>query len=729
MNEAVINEQYRRITKLIYQQRLRDALSELENYLVGNPDWTLHNELEQIKTSYSYMLQYMRQNIADPERKKLHTKLLTEALGIADQARILRLAPTSRHYYFDTHNDMASVSFTIKSLLMELESYTEDIAVAELLKNDPTKSPESVRDRRERAQRVLFLFVWTNSSWKTEEEEDAHELLKSALISLPDLCLFVSAVTMSLMECFDQRKLLWLFEACGHSSTQVNQRAMVGLAFMFQIYHQRLHLYPEIMARLSMMNEDPRFGAALNGIQIQMIRSQETTKIDKKMREEIIPEMIKSANISRMKFDFDENDEEGNDHNPDWSFQIENSPLGDKLREMNELQMEGADIYMSTFSQLKNYPFFKSISNWFYPFDKEHSSVVNELGGDSNKTSILDLILGSGFFCDSDKYSMCFTIMHIPKAQRDAMVSQMSEQQINMMMDEQKAAEMQKLNERADIVSNQYIHNMYRFFKLYPRRHEFRDIFNEHLNLHRYDILKPVLEKPHFLHNLADYYFRKEYYIIAADIYAQLIELTGDSAELYQKIGYCMQKEKRYDNAISSYLMADMLKPDNMWTNRHLATSYRLNREFEEALNYYHKIEEIEPDNRVLLFNIGSCLAELGRDNEALKYFFKLDFIDPKSIKAWRAIAWCSFMSGKWEQAERYYNKIMESKPQAIDYMNAGHVIWCLGNMEKAIELYTQSVNAIKDRSKFIKMFLKDKETLVKLGINEDDIPLMLDLL
>lgn len=729
MNEAIINEQYRRITRLIYQQRLKDALSELDNYLFSNPDWTLHSKLEQTKTSYDYMLQYMRKNIADPERKRMHTKLLAEALDIADQARVLRLASTSRQYYYDMHNNMASVSFSIKSLLMELESYTEDIAVAELLKNDPIKKPESVRERHEQAQQTLFLFVWTNSSWKAQDEEDAHELLKSALISLPDLCLFVSAVTMSVMECFDQRKLLWLFDACGHSSTQVNQWAMVGLAFIFQVYHQRLHLYPEIMARLSMMNEDTRFGEALNRIQIQMIRSQETTKIDRKMREEIIPEMMKSANISRMKFDFDENDEEANDHNPDWSFQIENSPLGDKLREMNELQMEGADIYMSTFSQLKNYPFFKHISNWFYPFDKGHSSIVNELGDDSNKNSILDLILGSGFFCDSDKYSMCFTIMHIPKAQRDAVVSQMSEQQINVMMDEQKAAEMQKLNARADIVSNQYIHNLYRFFKLYPRRHEFRDIFNEHLNLHRYDVLKPILEKPHFLYNLADFYFRKEYYTIAADIYAQLIELTGDTAELYQKIGYCMQKEKRYDNAISSYLMADMLKPDNMWTNRHLATCYRLNREFEEALEYYRKIEDIEPDNRTLLFNIGSCLAELGKDDEALKYFFKLDFIDPASIKTWRAIAWCSFMSGKWEQAERHYNKIIESKPQAIDYMNAGHVIWCLGNMEKAIELYTQSIEAIKDKSKFIKMFLKDKETLVKQGVNEDDIPLMLDLL
>lgn len=305
MNEAVLNEQYRHIVRLIYQQRLRDALSELGNYLQGGPDWTLYSELERIRTSYDYMLQYMRQNTTDPERNKLHTKLLAETLSIADQSRITKVTPVSTRYYYTMRNYLSSLpTYSIKSLLMEMESYTEEIAVTDLLQDDPDKA-DQVRERHEKAQQILFLLVWTNSAWKPADEEEAHEVLKSVLIPVYDLCLFVSAVTMSLMECFDARKLLWLFNACGHSSPLVNQRAMVGLAFVFQIYHERLHLYPEIIARLSMMNEDTRFGEALNRIQIQMIRSQETAKIDKKMREEIIPEMIKNANISRMKFDFD----------------------------------------------------------------------------------------------------------------------------------------------------------------------------------------------------------------------------------------------------------------------------------------------------------------------------------------------------------------------------------------------------------------------------------------
>jgi Tfp pilus assembly protein PilF len=728
MNEAVLNEQYRQIVSLIYQQRLKEAISELSNYLQGGPDWTLYSELERIRTSYNYMLQYMRQNIIDPDRNKLYTKLLADVLSVADQSRIIKIMPVSTRFYYNMRNYLLSLSpHSIKSQLMEMESYTEDIAVANLLQNEPGKA-DKVRERHEKAQQILFILIWTNSLWKAADEEEAQEALKSVLIPVYDICLFVSAVTMSLMECFDPRKLFWLFNACGHSSPLVNQRAMVGLAFVFQMYHQRLHLYPEIISRLSLMNEDPRFGEALNRIQIQMIRSQETVKIDKKMREEIIPEMIKSANISKMKFDFDENDEEGNDHNPDWAFNIKNSALEDKLREMSELQMEGADVYMSTFSQLKSYPFFKTIANWFYPFDKEHSSVVKELGN-ANDNSILELILGSGFFCDSDKYSMCFTIMHLPKMQRDAMVAQLSDQQMNMVMDEQKSAEMKKLSEREDILSNQYIHDLYRFFKLYPRRHEFHDIFNEPLKLHTYSALKPILDRPEYFRNLADYYFRKEYYMPATELYNKLLEMTGDDAELYQKIGYCLQKEKKYDQAIIAYQRADMIKPDNIWTNKHLASCYRLNKEYEKALEYYKKIEDVEPENKTLLFHMGSCLTELGRDEEALNYFFKLDFIDSNSMKTWRAIAWCSFISGKLEQAEKYYKKILRHKPQAPDYMNAGHVAWIMGNMERTIELYKKSVESIHGRQQFISIFNKDKSILIQKGIDKNDIPLMLDLI
>lgn len=227
---------------------------------------------------------------------------------------------------------------------------------------------------------------------------------------------------------------------------------------------------------------------------------------------------------------------------------------------------------------------------------------------------------------------------------------------------------------------------------------------------------------------MADFHFRKQHYTEALEVYQNLINQNHTDADIFQKAGYCLQKEKRYKEAVSAYCKADILKPDHVWTIRHLATCYRQMRDFTSALEYYRKAETIQPENHNILFYTGSCLAEQEKYEEALQYFFKLDFIENNNVKAWRAIGWCSFVSGKHEQAMKYYNKILDSRPLATDYLNAGHVAWRLGNLEKAAELYGKAALESGSREAFREMFSKDKETLIKQGINEKDIPLMMDL-
>lgn len=730
MNEQAIQEQYQHIVNLLEQKRLKEAQVQLEAFLWNCNDWTLRNRLEQAKVSYQYMLQYMRQGINDPERQKLYRQLLAETWELAEQTRISLLDEVSTRYYHSLHKNKKNMvaGYGMSSWLKVLESFPDDMAVCQLMP-DNKQSLDSALQRHEGTAQYLFLTTWGNSGWTAEEEQEARLYLESELLPVNDLCLFTGAILLSLMECFDPRKFSWLLDAATHADTQVNQRALVIIAIILHIHSSRLRLYPELMAKLSLLDEDGSFGKQLNRVYIQLLRSRETEKIDKKMREEIIPEMMRNVNIMRnMKFGFEENPEE-NDLNPDWEKAFESSGLGDKIREMNELQLEGADVYMSTFAQLKTYPFFKEPYNWFYPFDMHHSSIIKEFGfKPTGDNAILSLILQSGFFCNSDKYSLCFTMAHIPQSQRTMMLSQMTSQDLDALMDESKSSALRQYAERPDVISNQYVHDLYRFFKLSQRRHEFRDIFKEEIALHRIPALKDILCKPELLITIADFHFRKEHPAEALELYKELIALNHANADIFQKAGYCLQKEKRYKEAIDAYLKADVLKPDHVWTIRHLATCYRQIRDFASALEYYKKVEAIQPENHNILFYAGSCLAELERYEEALQYFFKLDFIESNCIKAWRAIGWCSFVNGKYEQAMKYYEKILASKPLAADYLNAGHVAWRTGKIEKAAELYSKAALEYGGQEIFREMFGKDKETLVRQGISEKDIPLMMDL-
>lgn len=66
MNEQSIQKQYNQIVSLLEDKRLKEALVQLDAFLYNGNDWSLRNRLEQIQTSYQYMLQYMKLGMKDP---------------------------------------------------------------------------------------------------------------------------------------------------------------------------------------------------------------------------------------------------------------------------------------------------------------------------------------------------------------------------------------------------------------------------------------------------------------------------------------------------------------------------------------------------------------------------------------------------------------------------------------------------------------------------------------
>ena len=86
---------------------------------------------------------------------------------------------------------------------------------------------------------------------------------------------------------------------------------------------------------------------------------------------------ISPSIYKKMKQDELMNDMNSLDKNPEWQEILEQSGIADKLKELNDLQLEGADVFMSTFSGLKSFPFFKEAANWFRPFNTEYTAFSN----------------------------------------------------------------------------------------------------------------------------------------------------------------------------------------------------------------------------------------------------------------------------------------------------------------------------------------------------------------
>ena len=718
------------IIKLLIQCRLKEALTQMAGYAASTSDWQLKNEIEALQTSYGLMLQYHSKGMKDPNKEEIYHKMIRTAYDLNDRVQIAVQATKGHSVYYDTMRRFAQVPpHSYSELQMQLEAYTEDMATAPLIYVGESKRKEemdAIRKRHETAVDELFEKTWVSVRWSESESAEAQTLFQSLLIQANDLAVMISAVTMSLLQIFDIRKFMFLLDAYTHPDNLLNQRAMVGILLAIYYHEDPIQRFPEAVSRLDELNDDPGFIKDLYNIQIQLLlSSRETRKIDKKMREEIIPEMMKNPKLGT-----EAPDEDAEDRNPEWEEWIDRSGITDKLRELGELQMAGADVYMSTFSQLKHYPFFHKISHWFYPFDPQYRQIAElPLENSEQKSSLLQLLINSGNFCDSDKYSFCLAMMQMPESQRKIMLQQLGSQQEITEELKESLDRLVQIKDAPKTISRQYIHNLYRFFKLWQRRNEMHDIFEDKLDLWNCLFLDKAIQDKEFLYPMAEYLFTQGYLQDAADLYDLSFTVYGaENAEMLQKTGFIYQKRGLYKEAISYYLQADLLMPDNVWNNRHLAQCYRKERDYQKAWEYYHKVEQVQPDSLPLALQIGQCLVELERYDEALAYFFKVEYLDKKPQNARRAIGWCSFITGNHSQAKKYYDLLIaEPKPTVEDWMNAGHVYYALGETEQAIEHYRKAQNLCDSHETFYRLFQSDFKYLREQGFDRTDLNILPD--
>ena len=338
-------------------------------------------------------------------------------------------------------------------------------------------------------------------------------------------------------------------------------------------------------------------------------------------------------------------------------------------------------------------------------------------------------MLSSGIFCNSDKYSIALTFSQIPREQRDLLTGQINEEALEAM--EEKATSASPQNVTETLSARQYAHDLYRFFNLFSRRHEFHNPFDGNLNMLIDTPLSPVLHTEESEQAIASWLLGKNYYDEAVEAY-RLMESTAHpystDYRFYQQMGYALQRTQSYKEALEAYRRADILQGNNNWTLRHSAQCLRILGQPEEALKLLLQAEKNSADNLSLQIQIGDCLVDLKQYDEALTRFFKVDYLKPDYPKAWRAIGWCAFLAGRTDKSIEYYDKLLKTKPTANDCLNAGHAYFIDGNIQRAVSLYRQS-RSMMGKDEFETEFNKDRRILSRKGVSDQDFPLLWDLI
>lgn len=736
MKESDIRNSHKAICQLLSDRKLKPAFNLLDKLISANGLGEFSDQKLDLEQNYRFMLKYTVEGIKDPERQKIYHHILLAAFELADScADSLRMKFSNSLEYQKKRGFVRIGLDNIQEIVGMVESYHLGKELRSLIEA-PLFDKKDEQDQEKHHQKLITLFYhyWFKNRLSPEEVVAFRSFIRNENIPDHEKAFLVSSITLGQLLCFDDQKMMLLFEGYDIEQEEVNQRSLIGLLLALFHYDQRIFLFPAIGARLELLNEKKAFRHHLEKILLQLIGSKETEKIQKKLQDEILPEMMKLSPNLRNKLSLEAmlGDALNEDKNPEWRDVFKDSPgFMDKMEELSEMQMKGADIFMTSFANLKSFPFFSELTNWFIPFYPSHPSLVRSSSQEdaADNQKLFDLLLKTPVLCNSDKYSFCFSMQTIPADYKKMMFDSLSSE-FDQLIEAEGEDDLIAHGKKAESVSGQYIRDLYRFFKLHPQREGFEDIFSWTFDFHNKITFHNLLREENLLlRNIAEYYFAKNYFQDAAEIYVLLLQ-ENEEAELIQKLAFCYQKMDKFELALSYYLKADLFDQNRTWNHKKIALCYRHLKKPDFALQHYLQAVLLEPENLGIHISIGHCRMELKQYEEALKSYFKVEYLSPGNKKVWRPIGWCSLLVGKKQQSEQYFRKLMEDSPNKFDLMNMGHVQWCLGNRKLALDFYQQSISdAEMSENDFMEAFHEDLEHLLRQGVDAEDVPIMLDQL
>ena len=695
MDNKIFSETKQKIEQSVASHQLRKAFSLAQSLAYGMSRPRVAEDLAAAEQTYRFMLDYASKGVEDPGRAEMARSLGSTILQAVDSLERENLLPDSAGYYFSTlRYEQLQRYDTIASLA---EEYRKTVAAGSMFGfvNNAMDS-DSVREalrNREALEIRIFNRLWVSHPLSSDDLHTATALLSSDATPVHFRHMLIWALTLGALEYYDERRLLAVLDLADNANDTL--RAAAIIASMLMMHRGKLHGFsPRVLDRLALLGDDATLRENVRTVYLELVKTIDTDRISRKITEEIVPEIMKF----RPKIDMDKlpSDPEELEENPEWMDMIEKSGIGDKLKEMNEIQEEGGDVMMGTFAHLKAFSFFNEPANWFRSFHTDYSEFT---GADAKlHQPIADMISAMPMLCDSDKFSMMMTVRQIPPQQRDLML-----QQVQAGADQFaqiQAASLSGLDTPANAIRNtinKEVQNLTRFYKLFRRKAELHNPLTSELNFLSVEPLRRMITETDTIAVAATFYFKHGYYPEALEAFGLLTDSDRwrNDDQIYQRIGHARQKLGDYEGAVEAFLRAELLNPGSDWTLRRLARALMAAHRLDEAVERWKVLEERNPESASVALNLGRCYLELERYDEAIGQYYKAEYLDEKSGKALRPLAWCLLASGDLEHARKYYQKIITTlEPIPADYLNMGHLALAEGRFMEANNFYSLNIDS-----------------------------------
>ncbi len=723
----------------IEQRQLADALNIMQGFVEINPQSAVATIYEEIRNSYHYMLDYMRKGVDDPERGKMYRTLLNKTFAMLIDTTI-DYAVERKSVCMNAHAMTVGKQdiLTIAEIRSRLEDFVSSMAMTELMTESEKKSKrDQLYEAHHNYINLVFNSIMIARHWNESDCQEMEQLILSPTIETMDRQLIVSAVMLNVMQFFDINKFLLLVNVYQKSDDErIRQRALLG--WVLTTRESADVLFPQQKEIVHKIEDDGERLAELLELQEQLIFCDDTDRFTDKIQKEIIPDLMKNnKNLNITRFGIEEKEDPMQDILDPGASDRAMEDVEKSMGKMMDMMKQGSDIYFGGFSQMKRYPFFNDIVNWFSPFYIEHPG-LRSITGDCLNSSFMTNLMRSGPFCDSDKYSFALTIDKV----FGSMPPQVKEMISNGDSFGTPFPEEEML--KKIYIRRMYLQDIYRFFRLYNMRSEFVDVFGlggmDGKAMDYCDNRFVFLANPVFKHHAISGTIEKLTAFLIKRNKPFVVQKLMDDETSFEKRKYKYEgmqyaRNKKWKDAarcFNEYL--DSEPQDGIILKKTLGPVYLKAEDYNIAAGIYHDLCLEHPENIGYAKKYCLCLSNTRQYKEALKQLYKLNYELPDDLNVVRLLAWNTMAIGQFDKSAQYYSRLTASVDAIYqDSVYAGCCSWLQGNMSDAVKHFSvvknnTNLDAPVSPNWFRTFFAQDAEILKSHGLTESDFDLMSDV-
>lgn len=710
----------------LMDKRLDLAIELLEQLYVQRPTLIGHSELEAVKNDYQLMVDYMERGFTDDKRASLYLSLLQRLYRVAADLEISWRCKNVI-VYVDAFRISDHLNTSHDFIRSVLESFVSDVAMLSLLPEaERTEKAKDLYDRHQVFVNRLFNTLWTSCQWSDDDCAFYTGLMLSPMVDVVDQQLLVSAVTLGAMNQFDINKFKALTTVYQQSTDErVRQRALVG--WVLSVF-EGMDIFPEQDKIIRKLCENKDTIRELYALQIQFFYSQDTEKDNEKLQRDIMPYLVDGSNITIGRLGIVEKEEDSLENILNQDAEDKRmEQMEEKVRKMMEMQKQGSDIYFGGFRQMKRFPFFNDLANWFTPFYIDHPALrttIERIG----QPNILQTITNQGNFCESDKYSLAFAmesiINQIPGNIKEMMGSEGVFDPMGTTLDKSNPT----------YICRAYIQDLYRFFRLYRSSNE---LINPFIDNHKSSFVADTfffVYKSFIGTGLDEYKMRLALYLYKHKNMDKLVELMStfhvEDANYNILMGYINLYFGKPDVAYQIFNMVLQEDTENQWALKGMARAAMDCEDYDTAEHTYSQLLRLEPDN--INYAVKRCVTLLKTERyaEAREELFRLDYQYPDNMNVKRVFAWTMLLDKSLDKASQLYDRILADAPMAEDYLNSGYCWWAKGNIGQAKNSFQAWITMTKgNKDRLLEEIRNDQKVLDLYGITEIDCLLMVNLI